>query len=91
MPVIVVVVAFTCIVGQGPVNPIGPVIPVIGMFISMSGQSYIGGGGSGSVQLDIKSKLDIASVKGRPHLLLANISAIKDTPSLYRVKTQVTG
>jgi hypothetical protein len=62
-----------------PGIPGGPTKPVSGTAISISGQSYIGGGGSGSVQLDIRSKFGMASVYGRPHVLLANTSAIYGT------------
>ena len=78
-------VAVTSSVGQAPSRPSipggpsGPTSPVKGTAISISGQSYIGGGGSGSVQLDIRSKFGMASVYGRPHVLLANTSAIYGT------------
>ena len=59
--------------GQGPGSPS---VPINGTNISMSGQSYIGGGASGRVQLDMKLKSATCSVAGISHLLLANMSAI---------------
>ena len=59
--------------GHGPGSPS---VPISGTNISMSGQSYIGGGASGRVQLDMKLKSATCSVAGISHLLLANMSAI---------------